>query len=795
MESPRWRKVLSDLWGNKIRTLLVALSIGVGVFAVGVVAGSFIILKTDIPIAFNAANPHSAVIAADPFDDDMIEAVKDIEGVGKVEGRTAVSGQVEIEGGQKVAIRVTAIPALEQQQVDKVFLEQGSPVLGDKEIYLERTALAALRVQPGDSVTMLLQDGRARELRVAGIVYDVWGTPFNISRSVSAYSSLETIEWLGGSRLYTNLLIKTEKSDTDEAYVRNVASRVADKVSRGGREVYITVIFRPGQHPAQQTIDTVLSLLGAMGLLAVFLSAFLVINTINALLAQQVRLIGVMKAIGAAMDQVAGMYLVLILAFGMVALLIAIPLSGAAAYLLATAVAQLLNIDLAGFRIPTEALVIEVAVGITIPLFGGLIPVLNGARMTVREAISSYGFTTGGSRSFLDMVLESVRGLPRPLLISLRNTFRRKGRLALTLFTLVLGGAIFIGVFNVRDGLFRAIEATFGYFLSDVNVDFGRSYRMERIDAAIADVPGIVSTEGWAQSNVQALRPGGITGDDVFLFAPPANSKLIDPVMTAGRWLVPEDENAIVIGNHFVKLRPDVGVGDVVRLRIEGKDSPFQVVGVYQMAGNVVSPIVYTNFEHLANLRNEAGQIDTLRVVTDSHDFSRQEEVAKAIEMRFNEEGFVVGGILTGSQTIQQQRVTIDVLVYLLLFMAVLIAVVGGLGLMGTMSMNVLERTREIGVMRSIGAVNMAIMQLVIVEGLIIGLISWAFGALLSIPIGRGLNNIIGTSLLNVPMDYSFSLEGLIIWAVVVLVLSAIACIIPARNAVRLTVRDVLAYE
>jgi len=114
---------------------------------------------------------------------------------------------------------------------------------------------------------------------------------------------------------------------------------------------------------------------------------------------------------------------------------------------------------------------------------------------------------------------------------------------------------------------------------------------------------------------------------------------------------------------------------------------------------------------------------------------------------------------------------------------------------MGTMTMNVLERTREIGVMRSIGAVNSSIMQLVVVEGMIIGLISWVLGALFSIPITHAMDYLLGVSLVNVPLDYNFSMQGLIIWVVVVIVLSSLACILPARNAVRLTVRDVLAYE
>jgi len=795
MITPRWRKVLSDLWSNKARTLLVVLSIAVGVFAIGGLATNYLILNEDFPAAYQAIQPHSAFIYAYPLDDDLIESIRRIPGVAAAEGRTSVSGQVTVLGGRKVPIDITSIPQISGIQVDQVKLEQGDARLGLKDIYVERSAFAALGKKVGETLMIETSDGRLHPARLAGVVHDMNGNPFGMTGMVSAYSTVDTVEWLGGSRVYVQLLFRVAEKQMDEEHIRAVAKLIEDKIRRNGGEVYITVVYEPGKHPAQSTLDAVMALMGGMSVLTLFLSTFLVVNTINALLNQQVRQIGMMKAVGATIGQVMGMYLVLVLSFGVIALLISIPVAGVLGNLAALGIAQLLNMDLLGFRIPTGALWVMIIVGLGVPLIAGLWPVWSGARMTVREAMSNYGLSTLGKRSAFDRLLETIRGLPRPLLLSIRNTFRRKGRLLLTLITLVLGGSIFMGVFNVRESLYAEIEQTFNYILADLNVDFDRAYRMDRIQDAIGDVEGVEVIEGWGMINGQVMRSDGWTGDDIAIFAPPANSQLIKPVITEGRWLLPEDENAIVIGNHFTKIRPDVRVGDMIMVRLNGKKFEFQVVGIYRMAGNVIPPLLYANYEYVSRLFNMPGQVYSLRIVTDRHDSIRQNEVLKALEARFTDLGFGVGSMSTSSETITQQNMVIDILIYLLLFMAVLIAIVGGLGLMGTMSMNVLERTREIGVMRSIGAENPEIMQLVVVEGMVIGVISWGLGLLLSIPISQALNNLVGVTLLNVPMVYRFSMGGVLIWLVVVLVLSAIACIMPARNAVRLTVRDVLAYE
>ena len=97
--------------------------------------------------------------------------------------------------------------------------------------------------------------------------------------------------------------------------------------------------------------------------------------------------------------------------------------------------------------------------------------------------------------------------------------------------------------------------------------------------------------------------------------------------------------------------------------------------------------------------------------------------------------------------------------------------------------------------MRAIGASDGSVFQIVVVEGLLIGLISWFFGAMLAYPLGKLLSDAIGAITMKTSMDYVFSTSGLVMWLVIASVLAVLASLLPARNASRVSVRDVLAYE
>jgi putative ABC transport system permease protein len=111
------------------------------------------------------------------------------------------------------------------------------------------------------------------------------------------------------------------------------------------------------------------------------------------------------------------------------------------------------------------------------------------------------------------------------------------------------------------------------------------------------------------------------------------------------------------------------------------------------------------------------------------------------------------------------------------------------------MSINVLERVREIGVVRAVGASDMAVLRLILVEGVIIGLLSWLTGTIVSLPVSLLITNVLGISMMQRPLTYSFSFTGALMWLAIAIILAAVASFLPARGASRLTVREVLAYE
>jgi putative ABC transport system permease protein len=366
----------------------------------------------------------------------------------------------------------------------------------------------------------------------------------------------------------------------------------------------------------------------------------------------------------------------------------------------------------------------------------------------------------------------------------------------LTILTLTVAGAIFIAVFNVRTSMSDFIDQITMHFLGDVTLNFNKPYPITRIEKVVMSVPGVVNLEGWGAVYTEIWDQDDNPVENMTIIAPPSDTALLDPDMVAGRWLLPGEEKAVVVSDSIYNTYPDLLPGDTILVKVrEQRVAEWTVVGVFRFISMVGDTLAYGDFDFIADLLDLPNQAYTYRVITDQHTLERQKEVAQILDKYLSDRGFQVSGVMAGLNIQEDNARAVNILVVFLMIMALLTASVGSIGLTGTMGMNVLERTREIGVMRAIGAVDLEIMKSVVIEGVTIGLITWVLAIGLSFPISEILLKIIADSMMGSSMDLTFTPIGVVIWLGVVILLSVLASIVPARNAARLTINEVLAYE
>ena len=807
---PRWRKVLHDLVDNKGRTLLVVFSIAVGVFSIGVIAGTYQIISNDMSISYAANHPANVEMRMTDFDDNILSVIRNQKDVKNAEARRVFNIRVRVPGTDKwTTLDMIAFDSFEDNTINLLKPIGGATVPKKREILLEKDALEDLNVELGSLLEFQLPDGSTKTLPVVGFVQDTAAGAGDFLADPFAYITMDTLQYLGQPKMYNRALVTVTGDDDDHQHIREVGAEVKDKIEKGGGTVVRSRYSATHQHPLGSTINAVLGILLALGVLIVLLSSSLIANTLSALLNQHLRHIGVMKLVGGQRKQVFRMYITLIMVFGIIALAIAVPFGGIGAYALAEFIALKLSFSLLGYRIVPIAFVIQIAVGLFVPLIAGLAPVVNGSRITVLKALSGdlaedeIHFIDGEMRlSWFDWAqvkvtrLLAARGIhiPRPFIISLRNTFRRKSRLALTLFTLTMGGAIFISVFNVRVTLHDYIGQIGNYFRADVTLDFDQPYRLKEIEKAAMAIDGVTHVEGWQFASGELMDDQKSVVENITLLGPPAESELVQPLIVDGRWLRVDDVRKMAVSESLKQTFPDLKAGDYVNMRINGHDEVWQVICIFKFVSQE-GVLGYAPYEYISEMNNQANRSYSFRVVTEQHDRAYQDAKAGEFDKYLRDKGYKVRVAEAGSASLDAAVESLDILVVFLLIMAVLTALVGSMGLTGTMGMNVLERTREIGITRAIGADDRAVMRTVIAEGVVIGMISFVLAIILSIPFTYGLSTIVSLAIFQTPIDVVFTYLGYAIWLGLVLFLSTVASILPARNAARLTIREVLAYE
>ena len=545
-------------------------------------------------------------------------------------------------------------------------------------------------------------------------------------------------------------------------------------------------------------IDGVGMVLAVMAIASLGLSVMLVINTINALIAQQIPQIGIMKAVGSTRRQIMTMYLSAIAVYGLLSLVIAVPIGAYAGNALAQWMLYLLNVPVTPFEILPNVLLLQVLVGLLAPLLAGLYPVLQGVAIPAANAISQTGLGRGQyGRHLIDRLISGIRGIPVMAALSLRNTFRRPGRVILTLLTLTVSGAFFIMVYSTQYSFEHTLDKIFAGFGYEVEIDFEQLQRIDEVIPLIESRPNVKNAEMWVFRTANAKVPGAEgpgSEYEVFVRGVPSESPIFKPQLTAGRMLDPMDKRAILL-NQKLAGKMGVGVGDEIIIDLpDVGETRWTIVGlVFDLNGRDQNT-AFANIDTLNLALRNVGRAAVAMIQGTDQSLATQQAIEADLIAFFDARRMKIGYSDVATEDRNNASAQFSILTQLLMMMTILMAVVGSMGLSGTLSINVIERRREIGVMRAVGASSRDVGFIFTGEGLMLGLTSWIFALPIGLSAGPAFVLALG-EVIDFPAEYYPATHGVWIWLGIVIVLSIIASWVPARRATRISVNESLAYE
>lgn len=795
MFNTRWRKLIRDLSVNKMRTFFVIMAIFIGVLGISVVANSYSILLREMDKNYLNTNPASATLWTDPLSDSFIQNVRDLPYIKDAEKREKIVGRVQVGNNEWKDIWLFVVNDFNDVHLDTFTSEKGKAVPGQGGILLERKALSIAKAEIGQSLNIKIPDGSITDLNLTGTVHAPGLAPAWMEGFAYGFITPDTLTLLGGEPKNTELKIIVNEDSMDKDNIRNSAYMLKDYLEKEGIKVTRIDIPEPGKHPHYDQMAALLFLMEIFGLLALILSGVLVANMITSILEQQIRQIGNMKAVGASSLQLVGLYQGMVSVLAFTAMLAGMPAGIFAGRGLARIAAELLNFNIYSYYIPIYVYILEFAVGLLVPLLTAAYPIIKGSRVTVREAITDYGISQekyGGNTK--DTFIKILRFLPRPFLLSFRNTFRRKGRLIFTILVMAAGGTGFIVAMNIFASMYNTVDIKINSISYDIKVTFDQPQPLIKIEGYISEIPGVAKVEAWGGIRASRVYKDGTNGNSFSIIAPPSSTKLMSALpLYNGRWLEPSDRNALVINQRLLADEPDIKVGDEILLKINQMDTKWKVIGISKEL--IGMPEAYVNSEYLAEVIEKEELARNVVIVTDDRSPSSQSEVAKLVEKSMADKGIHVSSL---TKIAEYRKVIEDHLLIISLFliiMSVLVVIVGGLGLATTISINVLERTREIGIMRAIGASTPSLTGTIVTEGTIIGVLSWFISTALSWQLSKFVSYNFGMIFFEAPLEFAPSIMGIVVWLGIVIIFAALASFYPSWKASQMSVRNALSYE
>jgi len=822
------KKIWRDLTERKARTILTIIGLLIGLWGVGSVLIAWQVLDNDLSENFTSTNPPAIILTLKSKPVQALTQSKNnaipikelatLQGIATLENRPVLTGRLEIYQDYWLPVVFSVVDNFSQINVAKIFTETATSPPQKNSFFIERDGLLLanwrLKMQVtgsephkaakashdsprktvpnqllhfGDKpIKLRLKGGRQFNVELSGSVHDPAQAPSRMEQLIYGYVTTETAKSWTRGELVERLLVLPNHGYTDATSVRQIAVRLEEKLNELGYQVSKISFPSTTEHKHQFQMNSILFLLTGVGMLALLVSVVLVLNLINGILTSQVKQIGILKAIGATKFHIASIYLGSMMILGLIASLLAIPLAVGTGYVISAKIAAFLNFNILTTTLPFSFLLMLLVAGTTLPMIAAITPIKRWTQVSVISALQ-YAETTS-SKNNVNLPLP----LPINIVMGIKNAFRKPRRLLFTATTVAIGLITFMLAMNTSTSLLYTAEQEETQKRYDLMVLFEQPVKASRV--TWMDKFSIVDhAETWKIKRATLIHSNQLDDEIRPLKLIPSASKVMRPFMLTGNWLNPEQAGGVVINQRISHGYSQYKVGEQLDVLINGRSMKLPIIGVMKEFGG--ASIYIREGDFLELFPNTEQLINSAFITLKEPNEKNLAQLKRLMDQHLTLADIGVSDMASAKKASRIIRGHLDVIVSALLLLALLMLLISTLGMASGISTSIVERTREIGILRAIGGKPTAIATILVTESMTMAFIGWLFALLLSQPTSKLMTEYFGTALVEYPFDYLGSSEGIYYSLLGAIVLVILATLGPIVSANQQSVQEAISYE
>jgi putative ABC transport system permease protein len=796
------RKAWGDLTRHRGRTLLVVFTLGIAIASLSFLAVPSLLNAAmnrqvrdshlyDVGVSTNILDLTPAQLSALGHLPG-VAAVSPVLGYATTVASAAGTQNVAIAGGDLASAPVNTVPLFTGRMPGpgEVLADAGNGRAAD------------FTVPNGGTIGVRAASGRLVRLRVSGTGLNLAATPgANGSTTPVFYASEATVESLAGVRGYNYLGFRLT-DDTPAAQSRVITEVRAYLTAQAGLDpiTALPAVRAPGQWPGQSAFNHIVALLYIITVLAFLSALFLISATMNTLIAEQASEIAILKALGGRRRQIAGITLRTAAMLGAAGSVAGTIIGIVIAYLLADYFAAK-SIDVSfGFGISAPVVVASLVLGPALAVASSLHALRRALRRPVAETLAAAG-TTGFGAGWLDRLvarsgLLAGTGVPSSVRMGVRNALRKKRRSAATIAQVAVAAGLAISLLALGQSVTAVISQTIGHLHFSIGAGEAGSHGARPFGsqalAVAASTPGVTRAEPVETSSVQY-------NGQTYVAWGLGTHPLYSYRLSAGHWFTTADTatdaraaiTPAVLGPAVARV---VGgrVGQILTLTMAAGPTRVRVIGIDTGQTNS-GDTVYFPLPALERLDGGPGTADSMWLATASSGHAAIDRATSAVAARLAAAGYAVG---TQEIYVTQAQITAadrSILTIVELLGLVVVAIML-MGLVCSLSMGVIERTREVGILRCVGARARYIRRLFSAEAVVLAAAGWGFGVMLGWLIYQGLLALLlHNAGITLPEDFPPVIPLITLAGILVLTLLVIRG--PLRRATRIHPGTALRYQ